>query len=399
MSPGSAGDRRGVAVLGSTGSVGMQALDVVNAHAERLEVVALAAHRRADVLARQVDAFRPALAALADPLAVTSDLRAACEAAGTRLATGPEATVEVALLEGGDVVLAAIVGAAGLPATAAAVGRGATVALANKEALVVAGRALTDLAARTGASLLPVDSEHAAVHQCLRAGGRDEVRRLVLTASGGPFRTRPAETFDSITVEEALRHPTWDMGAKITIDSATIMNKGLEVMEARWLFGIEERAIDVVFHPQSVVHSLVEFRDGSVMAQLGPTDMRDPIRYCLSHPERWDVPGAPFDLAASSPLQFEEPDTEKFPCLRLAREALRAGGGAPAVLNAANEVAVAAFLERRISFPDIARVIEHALHAVPDRPALTLDEALAADGAGRSAATARIRSLQDRSTA
>jgi 1-deoxy-D-xylulose-5-phosphate reductoisomerase len=384
---------RGVSVLGCTGSVGRSTLDVLRSHEGAFRAVALTAHRRAGELAAAVTEFRPRFAALGDPAAETEALRSACRAAGTRLGTGEAAVVEAAGLEEAEVVLAAIVGAAGLPATAAAVERGAIVALANKESLVVAGQALTELAAERGATLLPVDSEHAALHQCLRSGRAGEVRRLILTASGGPFRTRAADTFGSITPEEALRHPTWDMGAKITIDSATVMNKGLEIVEAHWLFGFPGERIDVLFHPQSIVHSLVEFRDGSVLAQLSRPDMRDPVRYCLTWPERWEAGGAPLDLAGVSPLTFEPPDESKFPCLRLAREALEAGAGAPAVLNAANEVAVAAFLGRRLSFPDIPVLVERTLDVAGAPPAATVEQALAADRIGREAAAAGLDRL------
>ena len=377
---------RGVTVLGCTGSVGGSTLDVLRSHPGAFEVVALTANARAAELAAAVEEFRPAVAALADGDAADEALRRACEDAGTELLLGGEAVVEAARRPEGEVVLAAIVGAAGLPATAAAVERGAVVALANKESLVVAGEALTRRAGERGATLLPVDSEHAAIHQCLRSGRAEEVRRLVLTASGGPFRTWETGSFDEVTPEQALQHPTWTMGAKITIDSATVMNKGLEIIEASWLFELPGRQVDVIFHPQSIVHSLVEFRDGSVLAQLNRPDMRDPVRYCLTWPERWESGGEPLDLAAVSPLTFEPPDEGKFPCLRLAREALEAGGGAPAVLNAANEVAVAAFLDRRLSFGGIPRLVEAVLAEAGSPPASTLEEALEADRSGRALA-------------
>ena len=384
---------RGVTLLGATGSVGGSTLDVLRAHRDLFRLEAVAAGRRADDLARIVAEHRPHLAALADDAAVTDGLRAACRDAGTRLVAGADSPIEAAMSPGGDVVVAAIVGAAGLPATAAAVRRGAVVALANKESLVVAGEALTAMASASGATLLPVDSEHAALHQCLRAGRREEVRRLVLTASGGPFRTRAAGTFDRITVEEALAHPTWRMGAKITIDSATLLNKGLELIEARWLFGFGAERLDVVLHPQSIVHSLVEFRDGSVVAQLSKPDMRDPVRYCLGWPERLSADVAPLDLAGVSPLVFERPDESRFPALRLAREALVAGGAAPAVLNAANEVAVEAFLAGRIPFTAIPELIEEALPASAGLPVATVEDALRADAAGRGIARERMAAM------
>jgi 1-deoxy-D-xylulose-5-phosphate reductoisomerase len=383
---------RGVTLLGATGSVGTSTLDVLRCHADRFRLVAVAAGSKSRELAAIVREMRPELVALADESAACDELRAACRETGAELGLGAEAVRGAGAHASGDVVVAAIVGAAGLPATAEAVARGAILALANKESLVVAGEALTTLAARTGARLLPVDSEHAAIHQCLRSGAPGEVRRLILTASGGPFRTRPAGTFGGITVEQALAHPTWRMGAKITIDSATLMNKGLEIIEARWLFGFPEDRIDVVVHPQSIVHSAVEFRDGSVMAQLSRPDMRDPVRYCLGWPERLEAPVAPLDLPAVSPLTFEPPDSERFPCLPLARRALREGGAAPAVLNAANEVAVAAFLDRRLPFTGIPEIIAATMDRLPGMPAGDLDSALAADAAARREASALVAS-------
>ncbi|MEM7247348.1 MAG: 1-deoxy-D-xylulose-5-phosphate reductoisomerase [Acidobacteriota bacterium] len=369
---------RRVTILGATGSVGQAALDVVASHPDRLSVFGLLAHRRAAELAAAVRVSSPRLVGLVDAAAADDDLRAACSEVGAELVLGDEASVTLAAASEADTVVAAIVGAAGLPATAAAVERGARVALANKESLVVAGEHLTARAAATGAELLPVDSEHAAVHQCLRSGRNDELRRVILTASGGPFRQRPADTFADITVEDALKHPTWTMGAKITIDSATLMNKGLELIEARWLFDLRADQLDVVVHPDSIVHSLVEFHDGSLIAQLNHPDMRDPLRYCLGHPERWEAPEAPgLDLAALGRLEFAAPDEERFPCLRLARQALAAGGAAPAVLNAANEVAVAAFLDRRLAFTEIATLVEDCLPLAADLDCRDLSAALA----------------------
>jgi len=379
---------RGVTLLGATGSIGRSTLDVLRRHDDRFKLVAVAAGSRALDLAAIVGEFRPGHAALASASADGIDrLRAACAATGTRLGIGPSAVRDLGALPEGDVVLAAIVGAAGLPATAAAVARGAVVALANKESLVVAGEALTALAARSGATLLPVDSEHAAIHQCLRSGERSEVRRLILTASGGPFRQLDAAKFASITVEQALAHPTWRMGGKITIDSATLMNKGLEIIEARWLFGFGEERIDVVIHPQSIVHSLVEFRDGNVLAQLSRPDMREPIRYCLGWPERLEADTPQLDLPSVSPLTFEPPDTQRFPCLDLARQALRRGGGAPAVLNAANEIAVAAFLAERLPFTGISEVVASALERAGSVEAGSLEAAIEADAVGRRLAS------------
>jgi 1-deoxy-D-xylulose-5-phosphate reductoisomerase len=385
---------RGVTLLGATGSIGRSTLDVLRRHADRFRLVAVASGSRAAALGAVVEEFRPTHAAIASEEAEGMErLRATCASAGTQLGVGPHAVRDLGCLPEGDVVVAAIVGAAGLPATAEAVRRGAVVALANKESLVVAGEALTAMAARSGATLLPVDSEHAAIHQCLRAGARGEVRRLILTASGGPFRKLDAAAFASITVEAALAHPTWRMGGKITIDSATLMNKGLEIIEARWLFDVPEERIDVVIHPQSIVHSLVEFRDGNVLAQLSKPDMREPIRYCLGWPERLDADTPPLDLPSVAPLTFEPPDTRRFPCLDLARQALRQGGGAPAVLNAANEIAVAAFLAGRLPFTGIPAIVSSALEQAGDVEAGTLEAAIDADAQGRRLATEMLATV------
>jgi 1-deoxy-D-xylulose-5-phosphate reductoisomerase len=291
--------------------------------------------------------------------------------------------VEVATHDETDLVVAAAVGALGLVPTYRALEAGKDVALANKETLVMAGELMTREARARAARILPIDSEHCALHQCLDGRAPIEVRRLVLTASGGPFRNRPRETFDAITREEALNHPTWNMGRKITIDSATLMNKGLEVIEAHWLFGVVAERIEVLVHPQSVVHSLVEFVDGTVLAQLGVTDMRLPIQYALSHPERWAAAIPGLDLTRPMRLDFDAPDREKFPCLGLAYEALAAGGTSPAVLNAANEEAVSAFLDGRISFPAIADCIREVLRAEPSRPVARLEDVLQADHTAR----------------
>ena len=356
-----------IAVLGSTGSIGRSALAVAAAHPERLQVVGLAAGRNVGRFAGQVAAAKPAAVALADAAALDRLRGTGALAASAAAGWGEEGLVAVATHPRVDLVLCASAGTAALGATLAAVEAGKTVALANKEVLVTAGRLMIAAARRRGVAILPVDSEHNAIHQCVDGRAPDDVLRYVLTASGGPFRDRPAADLETVTPEDALRHPTWSMGPKITIDSATLMNKGLEVIEARWLFDAPPERIDVLVHPQSVVHSLVELRDGSVIAQLGVTDMRLPIQYAFSYPERWPAPLPALDLAACGPLDFQAPDAGRFPCLGLAYHALRAGAGFPAVLNAANEVAVAAFLARRLPFTAIPRVIEATLDAAAGR--------------------------------
>jgi 1-deoxy-D-xylulose-5-phosphate reductoisomerase len=352
---------KGLAILGSTGSIGRSALAVVDAHPDRLRVIALAARSNGDRLAGQIRAYRPALAALVEGSA--ADRAPAGGEPGTRLVTGPGGLVDVATHPDVDVVLCASSGTAALEAVLAAIEAGKTIALANKEVLVMAGELVTSAARRRGVALLPVDSEHNAIHQCLHGRSTDELRRLILTASGGAFRDWPADALQSARAADALKHPTWQMGRKITIDSATLMNKGLEVIEAHWLFGVDADRIDVLIHPQSIVHSMVELRDGSLIAQLGVTDMRLPIQYAFSYPERWDAPLPFLDLLSSGPLEFARPDGARFPCLGLAYAALREGGTLPVVLNAANEVAVEAFLSGHLSFTGIPTVIERAMAA------------------------------------
>ena len=354
---------RRIAILGSTGSIGRSALAVVAAQPERLEVVGLAAGRNAARFAEQAERHRPRIIAMATADAL-QQAQAALVAAGApadEAHAGPDGLLAVATHPDVDVVLCASAGTAALDATLAAIEAGKTVALANKEVLVMAGGLMMEAARQRGSTILPVDSEHNAIHQCLRGHDPAEVRRLILTASGGPFRARPAEDLDAVTPEEALDHPTWNMGPKITIDSATLMNKGLEVIEARWLFDAPPDRIDVVVHPQSIVHSLVELRDGSLIAQLGVTDMRLPIQYAFSYPDRWEAPLPPLDLVRCSRLEFARPDVDRFPCLALAYRALRGAPGLPIVLNAANELAVEAFLARRLPFKGIPAVIEQAL--------------------------------------
>jgi len=351
-----------IAILGSTGSIGRSALSVIDAHPDRLSVTALAAGENTELLSEQIARYRPALVAMASGSAIDR-LRTGLPAGVTVAGSGREGMVAVATAPGVDVVLCASSGTDGLEAVLAAIEHKKTIALANKEVLVMAGGIVTEAARRHGASILPVDSEHNALHQCLHGRRASEVRRLILTASGGPFRGRTASEMLGVSAEEALRHPTWRMGRKITIDSATLMNKGLEVIEAHWLFGVRADQIDVLIHPQSVVHSMVELTDGSIIAQLGVTDMRLPIQYAFSYPERWAAPLPPLDLATAGRLDFDVPDTAAFPCLRLAYRALDAERSLPVVLNAANEIAVARFLEGRLGFPSIAHVIEETMDA------------------------------------
>ncbi len=353
-----------IAILGSTGSIGQSALSVVDTHADRVQVVALAAGNNVERLADQVARYRPSLVSVAsdDGLAALKH-RLPIGDHPRDVMSGAEGLLAAATHPDVDLVLCASSGAAGLEAALAAIDHRKTVALANKEVLVMAGALMVEAAARHGVALLPVDSEHNAIHQCLHRRSASEVRRLVLTASGGPFRQWDAERLSNVTPADALRHPTWQMGRKITIDSATLMNKGLEVIEARWLFDVPADRIDVVVHPQSIVHSMVELTDGSVIAQLGVTDMRLPIQYAFSYPERWTAPVPHLDLARMGTLEFGPPDTDRFPCLRLAYAALEHGGAWPVVLNAANEVAVEAFLDGRLRFVDIPVVIERALDA------------------------------------
>jgi 1-deoxy-D-xylulose-5-phosphate reductoisomerase len=369
-----------VAILGSTGSIGQSALSVVETFPDRLDAVALAAGENVSRLVDQVARFSPSVVAMATPAAL-ADLQAGLRARGVRvpptIASGPDALAAVATHPDVDLVLFASSGTAGLDAVLAAIEAGKTIALANKEILVMAGAVVMEAARRKGVAVLPVDSEHNAIHQCLHGRASTEVKRLILTASGGPFRMWPPSRLERVTPDDALQHPTWRMGPKITIDSATLMNKGLEVIEARWLFDVGNGRIDVVVHPQSIVHSMVELVDGSIVAQLGVTDMRLPIQYAFSYPERWAAAMPPLDLMRAGRLEFEAPDTSRFPCLGLAFRALGGDAGLPIVLNAANEVAVAAFLGRRLPFPSIAAIIRDAMDAYERdgvRPVRTLSD-------------------------
>ena len=382
---------RRISLLGSTGSIGDSALDVVRASAGRLGVVALAAGSNARRLAEQAREFRPLLAVVADAGAAI-ELRRELAGTGIAVAAGADGLLQAAALPQADIVLSAIVGAAGILPTLEAARAGKLIALANKESLVAAGSVITAAVTAAGGRLLPVDSEHSALFQLLEGRLPDEVRGILLTASGGPFFRR-AGSLDDVTPEDALRHPSWSMGAKVTIDSATLMNKGLEVIEAHWLFGIPIERISVVVHPQSVVHGAVDLVDGALLAHLSPPDMRIPIAAALHHPERVELPWRRLDLAAIGGLEFFPPDHERFPALRLAYTAFSRGGTAPAMLNAANEVAVQAFLDRRLHFTGIPAVAASVLGHADTGPAPGIERILAADALARELAAAAIRDI------
>jgi 1-deoxy-D-xylulose-5-phosphate reductoisomerase len=385
---------KNLAILGSTGSIGQSALAVVDAHPSRLRVVALAAGDNAARLGEQIARYRPEIAALSTVDAVHRLRAAAGSQALPALAHGPGGLVAVATHPAVDIVICASAGTAGLEAVLAAIEAGKTIALANKEVLVMAGALVTEAARRRGVSILPVDSEHNAIHQCLHGRSAAELRRLILTASGGPFRDFTADALERVRPDAALRHPTWRMGRKITIDSATLMNKGLEVIEAHWLFGVAADQIDVVIHPQSIVHSMVELNDGSVIAQLGVTDMRLPIQYACSYPDRWEAALPALDLLQAGRLDFQAPAHDRFPCLGLAYRALRAGGTLPVVLNAANEVAVEAFLDGKLGFTAISRVIEQTMNAHQVERVSTLDVVRRVDQWAREHARDMARELE-----
>ena len=368
-------------LIGSTGSIGQNTLRVVEHLSHRFQIFALAANSAARQLAEQAAEFHPAVVAIGDAGRV-DEFQQRCrelKVSIPEIVTGESGLRKITSAADVDIVVSAAVGAAGIQPTYTAVASGKTVALANKEAMVIAGELLRKTAASTGARIIPVDSEHSALDQCLRSGQRAEVRRLILTASGGPFRDTPHDRFSSITPEEALKHPTWKMGKRITVDSATLMNKGLEVIEARWLFDIPAEKIDIMVHPQSLMHSMVEFVDGSVVGQLGTADMRQPIQYALTYPERLSSPVPPLDWNLVSRLDFMQPDRRKFPCISLAYRAIEAGGTAPAVLNAADEIAVEAFLNRKISFSDIPKLIAGTLEAHKPNQADRLETIIEAD--------------------
>jgi 1-deoxy-D-xylulose-5-phosphate reductoisomerase len=385
-----------LAILGSTGSIGRQCLSVVESLAGRFGVVALAAGGNLEELAGQIKKHKPEVVSVGDSNRVDELVAMLRENGVARLPAihhGREGMLAVGTHSKSEIVVSAAVGVVGLEATYEAVKLGKTVALSNKEVLVAAGELVMAAAQKAGRELLPVDSEHNAVHQCLRGGTRGEVRRLVLTASGGPFRKTPLAALSNVTPEQALAHPNWRMGNRITIDSATMMNKGFEIIEARWLFGVRPDQIDVVVHPQSTIHSMVEFVDGSVLAQLGPTDMRMPIQYALTYPERATSNEIALDWRKLKRLDFEKASTRRFPCLRLAREAMKKGGAFPCALNAADEIAVAAFLERRLAFLGIPEVIERVLIRTPRVRFERMDDVLTADAEARRMAREEVEKL------
>jgi 1-deoxy-D-xylulose-5-phosphate reductoisomerase len=369
---------RSLSILGSTGSIGVSTLDVVRQHPDKFAVTALAAGTDIALLAEQIKEFRPVAVSVRDEVSVQK-LRDLCGEYKPEILFGVEGAATIAECDGSDMVVSAIVGAAGLVPTVRAIKAGKHIALANKETLVVAGQLVSDLVKEHNVHLLPVDSEHSAIFQSLEGHRAEDVERIILTASGGPFRNTSADELKMVTLEQALKHPQWSMGAKITIDSATMMNKGLEVIEAHWLFNVPAKKIGVVVHPQSIIHSMVEYIDGCVIAQLGAPDMRAPIAYALAWPERCKSGIAKLDLAKIGTLTFEEPDMARFPALRLAFEALDAGRTYPAVLNAANEIAVAAFLDRKIGFTDIAATVEKTMQAHEAYSPVSLDDYLHAD--------------------
>lgn len=374
--------RKKVVILGSTGSIGCNALQVIESLHPAYEVVALSANNSTELLAKQAKRFKPRYVAITED-AKYAELKGELAGFDGQILSGPESLVELASLAEADIVVCAVVGAAGLPAALAAATAGKRVAIANKEPLVIAGELLTGAARQSGAVLLPIDSEHSAVFQAMRAGNRDEVRKIILTASGGPFRKATVEQMNTATIEQALAHPTWEMGPKITIDSATMMNKALEVIEAVWLFGMPVGKIDVLIHPESVVHSMVEFVDGSVIAQLGTPDMKVPIQYALTWPKRMQGIAKGLTLHQLRQLNFEPPDLGRFKALSLGFEVARTSGSAPVVFNAANEAAVAAFLGGQIRFGQIVELIDHCLQAHSVRPHLTLEALLEVDAWAR----------------
>jgi 1-deoxy-D-xylulose-5-phosphate reductoisomerase len=385
-----------LSILGSTGSIGRQCLSVVESLPDRLGVLALAAGGNLDELAGQIERHRPKVVSVGDAKKadeLAERLRSEGIAPLPEIHHGREGMLAVGTVSEADMVVSAAVGVVGLEATYEAVKLGKTVALSNKEVLVAAGELVMAAARKAGKELLPVDSEHNAVHQCLRGGTHGEVRRLVLTASGGPFRKTPLKALESVTVEQALAHPNWRMGNRITIDSATMMNKGFEIIEAHWLFGMQPEQIDVVIHPQSTIHSMVEFVDGSILAQLGPTDMRMPIQYALTYPERVASNQVALDWRRLKRLDFEKVSTRRFPCLRLARETMKKGGALPCVLNAADEVAVGAFLERRLPFLGIPEVIERVLGQTPRIRFDKMEDVLTADAEARRMAKEVVNRL------
>ena len=384
---------KNIAILGSTGSIGRNTLRIIQDHPDRFRAVSLAAGSNVELLAKQIQAFAPTLVSVKTQQDAQK-LQSLGEISGTEVLWGEEGICEVACCEQASLVLSAVVGAAGLVPTWRAIEAKKDIALANKETLVTAGSLFMNHVAKAGVKLIPVDSEHSAIFQSLQGNNHNELHKILLTASGGPFRGWKTEALSEVTPKMALAHPNWNMGAKITIDSATLMNKGLEVIEARWLFSTPAEKIEVVVHPESVIHSMVEFIDGQVIAQLGVPDMKGPIAYALSYPERLEGVMACLDLKALESIHFYEADTLAFPCLRLAFEALSGAESMPASLNAANEVAVAAFLEGRIGFLDIPRTIEHVLETQPTQPLSTLEQVIAVDNEARRLATETIKTLR-----
>ena len=389
---------KGLCILGSTGSIGQNCLNVVRGHPDRFRVVSLSAGRNLDVLAGQIVEFQPCVAVVAHAESI-APLRDRLQARGfresVRIVAGTEGQIEAVDHPEVDFVVAASHGTTGLVAVYQAIRAGKAVGLANKEVMVVAGELVTRTARERGVDVLPIDSEHCAIHQCLRSGTHQEVRRLILTGSGGPFLKTPRKHLATVTPDLALKHPVWKMGGRITIDSATLMNKGLEIIEARWLFGFPSQQIDVLIHPESIIHSMIEFCDGSVMAQLSVADMRLPIQYALTYPERVDSNGnlPLLDLIAAKTLHFQEPDGRRFPCLELGRAALEQGGVMPCVLNAADEVAVEAFLRGELSFPDIPRVIEKVMRETPESHPTTMEGVLDSDRRARVCARESLGSM------
>ena len=368
---------KNIAILGSTGSIGRSTLDVVRACCDRLRIVGITGHANLELLSRQAQEFQPAVAVVSDPQkAATFQLDGCPE---TTVLSGQTGICELVTREDVDLVVSAIVGSAGLRGTWAAIEAGKTIALANKETLVTAGPLVMQLASDYGVDILPVDSEHSAIFQAMKSGRGKEVSRVVLTASGGPFRNHSAERLEDVTIEDALAHPTWDMGPKITVDSATMMNKALEIIEARWLFGLSIDKIDVVVHPQSIVHSMVEYCDGSILAQMSPPDMKLPIQYAMSYPERWEGPAEKIDLTQAFHCEFHPPDYERFPALLLGREVAERGGSCGAVLNAANESAVAGFLDGRLKFTEIVSACRDILNHHDYDPNPNLEQLIALD--------------------
>ena len=365
-----------ITILGSTGSIGTQTLDIVREYPDRFRAEVLTARRNWDLLARQAKEFNPRVIVISDER-YSPDLKEAVSGTGIEVMAGEEAVAEAAGMPGSDTVVTAMVGYSGLTPTIRAIEQGKRIALANKETLVVAGALITRLAEQTGSEIVPVDSEHSAIYQCLVGEDRQKMRKIILTASGGPFRTLSKDALEHVSVTDALKNPNWEMGAKVTIDSASMMNKGFEMIEARWLFDCSPRKIEIVVHPQSIVHSMVEYCDGSIKAQLGVPDMRMPIRYALGHPERLSTQSPPLSLAQYSRLDFEAPDMEKFPLLAMAFEAIEAGGTMPCVLNAANEVAVAAFLQGEIKFTDMYKIAESTMSSMSKIEEVTMPHLIA----------------------